>query len=422
MAEQNGRVAQQDGTEGAAGQTGAPVSAPGTEEVAEQAAQVAAQEEAARQEAERQCEGIRKAAVKAFRQAEGAYRKGLLETGRLCHEYLLRRMAPPIRASRDAAVQALEGMLAVYSTREVDVNELVRCWAAHSLLCEAQQLKADVPYGHYQQAWSQLAERQEKNTPQEHWALLPGLEEECLAAYRECVEHSTDREGVKKRVAAIVADYARRVAAAKDRQSREADERATELRRQAEGALAALEAKQEQVAEVVQQAGRAQTEEQKRAASEQVAKAREELYEEQKRQQELERKRQEAEKEKARREREAREAAKAKERAERKAAGQAGGRGGRREGAAEGPCRAENLLAQSRHATVRDAGAFAAGVVNGHPQPDDVLEALLTLLGQSAQLSAKGKRACKAALVSLARKEGPAPAEAAANGPAKVPA
>jgi hypothetical protein len=68
------------------------------------------------------------------------------------------------------------------------------------------------------------------------------------------------------------------------------------------------------------------------------------------------------------------------------------------------------LLSQSRHATVKDAAEFAAGVVNGHPQPDDVLEALLGLLAGSAQLSAKGKRACKAALMSLARKEGPAPA------------
>src|SRR5262249_38529729 len=118
-----------------------------------------------------------------------------------------------------------------------------------------------------------------------------------------------------------------------------------------------------------------------------------------------ERARAEAEARRARAEAERRGASKARGGAK---AGRKAGRGPR-EGrpAAEGPCRAENLLAQSRHATVKDAAEFAAGVVNGHPQPDDVLEALLTLLGQSAQLSAKGKRACKAALVSLARKEGP---------------
>ena len=55
----------------------------------------------------------------------------------------------------------------------------------------------------------------------------------------------------------------------------------------------------------------------------------------------------------------------------------------------------------------------AQGVGFGRVELDltgDVLEAQLGLLAQSAQLSARGKRACKEALKSLARKEGQAPA------------
>ena len=152
--------------------------------------------------------------------------------------------------------------------------------------------------------------------------------------------------------------------------------------------------------------------------------------EEEARQAEQERQRAEAEARRAAEEAERKEAARARQeaKAQRRAAREAD-RGGRREPApAEPPCRAENLLAQSRHATVKDAAEFAAGVVNGHPQPDDVLEELLSRLAASAQLSGRGKRACRAALVVLTRKDGPSPAELAAalapagNGPVAVPA
>src|SRR5437763_17112194 len=98
MTQANAEIVREQGQgEGAETQTDASVSAPGQgEEVARQAAAAAAQEEADKERAEKECEGLRKAAVKAFRGAEGAYRKGLLETGRLCHEYLVHRMSPPI--------------------------------------------------------------------------------------------------------------------------------------------------------------------------------------------------------------------------------------------------------------------------------------------------------------------------------------
>jgi hypothetical protein len=365
--------------------------------------------------------------VRAYRQGEKAYRAGLLEAGRLADLYLAQRVA--LGDKRAAAVQAVEGQLAAYASSAVDVNRLVGCYHAHRLLAEEAGLKADVPYGHYRDCWCLLAERQHKDTPQEGWRLLPGLEAEALALYAKAAADGLSKAAVQEAVQALVRTHAARqaqeAAEAQTRAEAEAEARA-EAERQARAEAGRARAEAEAKAKAAEGAGEGA----KAAAEEEARRAQEEARrrEEAALQAEGERERAEAEARKARAEAERREASKARADAK---AGRRAGRGAGREGAkgsAETPCRAENLLAQSKHATVRDAAEFAAGVVNGHPQPDDVLEALLGLLGRSAQLSAKGKRACKAALVALARREGPSPAEVAAalapsgNGPLAVPA
>ena len=367
-----------------------------------------------------------KAVVRAYRQGERSYRAGLLEAGRLADLYLAQRVALGDR--RAAAVQAVEGQLAAHASSAVDVNRLVGCYHAHRLLAEAPGLKADVPYGHYRDCWCLLVERQHKDTPQEGWRLLPGLEEEARGLFAKAAADGLSKAAVQEAVQALVRRHAARqaeeAAEAQKRAEAEAQGRAeAERRARAEADRARVEAEAKaRAAEGAEAGAMAAAEEEARRAQEEARRRETEAL-----RAEGERARAEAEARKAKAEAERREAGKARAeaRADRKA-----GRG-TREGAragAEGPCRAENLLAQSRHATVKDCAAFAADVLNGHPQPDDVLEALLGLLAGSAQLSAKGKRACKAALVSLSRKEGPSPAEVAAalapagNGPLAVPA
>src|SRR5262245_30801254 len=91
-------------------------------------AEAQAAEDAARAEAAKTL----KALVKSYRAGEAAYRKGLLEAGRLANEYILQRVA--LRDTREAAVQTIAGRLAEECASKVDVNKLVRCyWAWHLL-------------------------------------------------------------------------------------------------------------------------------------------------------------------------------------------------------------------------------------------------------------------------------------------------
>jgi hypothetical protein len=364
---------------------------------------VAAAQQAAAQQAEadkdqalEECAVLRKAAVKAFRGAEGSYRKGLLDTGRLCHEYVVKWMAPPVNGSRDAAVQTLEGQLGPFSSRKIDVSRMVRCWAAHSLLCEAGGFKSDVPYGHYEHAWSQLCERLDKDTKDEHWALLPGMEQECKDVFRECVEHSTDRDGVKKRVDVLVADYAKRVDAAKKAKHKEVQEHAESLNRQADAALATVEEKAEEVAELVQGVTKATTEEEKKAAAELLEQGKQELRDAQKQQQAAEHKRQEAQKDVQKSTREVKQAALAKDRAERKVENLPAPARTRPEG-----CRADNLLQGDTCGTVKDTVEMVVNWITKHDKPTDVLEGVLRALAKHASMSRRDKRACDQAVAIL---------------------
>src|SRR5258705_202578 len=72
------------------------------------------------------------------------------------------------------------------------VGRLIRAWQAHRLLAvEAgvpDKASKGMPYGHYRDAWVQLCERQQADTAEECWVLLPGLEAECTALYAKGLE------------------------------------------------------------------------------------------------------------------------------------------------------------------------------------------------------------------------------------------
>ncbi|MFO0845842.1 MAG: hypothetical protein U0797_26245 [Gemmataceae bacterium] len=183
---------------------------------AEQAAREEEQREAA---ARKECQATMTALVRAYRAGEKAYRAGLLEAGRLSVEYIAKRLA--IGDRRAAAVQAIEGQLAAVSSDAVDVSRLVRCWEAFRLLAVAQQLDqpeskgkaapADaVAYGHYRDGWALLLVRQAKDTAAETFTLLPGLESQCLAAYKHAVAEGLSKAAVVERCQQLVGAHAQR--------------------------------------------------------------------------------------------------------------------------------------------------------------------------------------------------------------------
>ena len=164
------------------------------DEVKAAAEKAVEQAEVDEQAARKEAHGTLAALVRAYAKGERAYRDGLLESGRLCQVYIAKRLL--LGDKRAAAVQAIEGQLAAYASDTVDVNRLVRCYAAYSLLAEGQGLDKDakaVPMGCYRDAWALLVERADANTASEHYVLLPGLEGECKQAFKDAVANGLSK-------------------------------------------------------------------------------------------------------------------------------------------------------------------------------------------------------------------------------------
>jgi hypothetical protein len=398
---------------------------------AAQAAELAGRdEEAARKEAD----STLKATVTAYRQGEKAYRVGLLEAGRLGDLYLHQRMA--LGDKRAAATQVLEGELAKWSSSSVDVNRLVGCYHAWRLLAEEPGLAAGrkpaadaVPYGHYRDAWMQLVQRQHKDTPQEVWALLPGMEAECRELYAKAVKDGLSRDAVTGHVKALLRVAVDREAAAKRAEAEAAKAQAAAMAqamRQAEADAreAAEEARARQAAaEQAKAAERAQlTQAAEQAKAELLAK-----------QQQLaaaHAERAQAEAARARAEKEAKDAAEAQRKAAEKAAKAAEKAAARNVPPAvsapagetpelphkPGPASA-TVGKQIAASVAKDAADVLAAAIAEHETPDDVLAELLRALHNpkyAKSLSNHGKRAVEAALLVLDRaSRTPAPVKVA---------
>ncbi len=81
------------------------------------------------------------------------------------------------------------------------------------------------------------------------------------------------------------------------------------------------------------------------------------------------------------------------------------------------PCEqpVQPLLKTAAVATPKDLAEQLVSAMYAHPQPDDVLEALLlTAFRRHKDVSKVGKRTCDAGLLTLTRKQGPSPVEVAA--------
>lgn len=392
-------------------------------EAAEQARAAAEAAEAAEAAAREEAHATLKAAVRAFAKGERAYRAGLLESGRLADLYVRQRLA--LGDERAAAVQALEGQLAAYSSGAVDVNRLIACHHAWRLLAEAQGLdKAaeSVPYGHYRDAYARLLVRQGKDTPQESWTLLPGMEADCQAVFAAACQAGLSKAAVEEKCQGLLRRYADAQAAeAKARQQtaeaeaqvkREAELRA---RQQAEQA----EARAKAAADAAEQAG---SEEQRADLTRAAEQAREELLAAQRARSKALEEAAEAARRKAAADAQAKAAEQAKAKADAKAAakaakaaGLAGSKGTAQATAPQTAKTAEarqgsNLLAAAKAGTAKDVAEMAAELITGSDTPDDVLAELLVLLDNHNALSRPAQRAVKAARVALASRPAAAPA------------
>ncbi len=384
-------------------------------DTAEQARAAADAAEAAEAAAREEAHATLKAAVRAFAKGERAYRAGLLESGRLADLYVRQRLA--LGDERAAAVQALEGQLAAYSSGAVDVNRLIACHHAWRLLAEAQGLdKAaeSVPYGHYRDAYARLLIRQHKDTPEESWALLPGMEAECQAVFAAACQAGLSKAAVEDKCQGLLRRYAdaqaaeakacQQAAEMEAQTKREAELRARQQAEQAEAKAKAATEAAEQADSPEQRADLTRAAEQAReellAAQRTQAMALEEAAEAARRQAEADAQAKAAEQAKARAE------AKAKAKAAR-AARRAGGKGashaqppqtGKTAEARQG----SNLLAGAKAGTAKDVAEMCLELVTGSDTPDDVLAELLDMLDGHNALSRPAQRAVKAARVSLA--------------------
>jgi hypothetical protein len=379
---------------------------------AERAAlQAALEQEQAKEQVRSEAADTLKATVRAYVKGEKAYCAGLLEAGRLADHYLHQRMS--LGDKRSAAVQTLEGQLAMHSSTPVDANRLVACHHAARLLCVGEDTKpGDIAYGHYRDHYGRLVERLHKDTPEECWVLLPGLEAECRALYAKAVADKLGREAVGEQVRALVRRHADAQKAAAEERAKQAaaeeEKAAQERTATVEAAMAAHD--QEQQARKAAQEAQDDSERARMTAIAEEAKAAKLAA--QKAVAEAHAKAEQAKKDREAAERQAaiRAAQEAKAAARAVQQAQAAEQQSRKPAAtspAKGTTVTGNLLASAKAGTAKDVAAMAAELVTGAEAPDDVLHILLGMLKDSGELSKRAKRACEAALVVLTRPDKP---------------
>jgi hypothetical protein len=205
------------------------------------------------------------------------------------HEYLLRRMAlvpeKGARAQRADAIKRLELELAIKCQREVRVSDLLRAWAAWTLLASEPGLVGDAkkpgpayhtPLCTLRDLWSLLVDRTDKDTAKERWVLLPGMEDKCRELFRNAVENELARGAAEPMVRELVAEHARQQEAVKRAEAEKARREQEAAEEAREAVLAQTEQAQEVLARTLEATENAQQAEKARLAQE-AEKAKREL-------------------------------------------------------------------------------------------------------------------------------------------------
>lgn len=343
------------------------------------------------QEQRRQADKVLKLCGRAYAGGEKAYRAGLLESGKLADDYVHRRLT--LGDARGAAVDTVKLELQRYSSGKVDVNRLIGCFHAYRLLAVETGLTTkekgkscpveSIPYGHYKNAWALLVDRVNPGMESEYWALLNGMESDCLEAFRKALDANHSREACEETAKGLLRQHASMMAIQQRADADAARDAADFAKQEAEEARQALQkATVEATAApddtAAQQAlATAKTEALQATATE--AKASKDASK-------LERLAESAEEKQER----------AQEREERIVT----------RNAEKAPVtRLDNILKTGQAATAKDAAEICVGVISGNDEPDSVLEIVLKALAVNTNMSKPAQRACDAAILILTRAE-----------------
>ncbi len=389
--------------------------------------------EALRAEAAKTLNDAGKAAAKGERE----YRKGWMEAGRLADLYIQQRVG--LGDKRQAAVKALDGRFSEVASDPVDVARLIGTWHAYRLLCLEQGLEkeaAAVAYGVYREAWKLVVERLDKDTPQERWVLLVGVEDACRAAFKSAVDGAISRQGCLDQARNLVGQSVRLALKAKEDADKAAKEVAAKAEAERLAARAATskaneeaEAAAKAAADAAVAAAAAPEDETKTAAVAQAVVVADQAAEKLKAEQAAEKAAQDAAAKTkdaaAKAEKDAKAAAlaqadiDAKEQARKDKAAQ---KAAEKTPVAE--CRAPKTVLPQRGqcGTVKDTVELVVGMVALHDSPDTVLEAVLEALAKHVEMTRMSHRACEAALAVLRKAEKTVPTVVAERMATVVPA
>jgi hypothetical protein len=352
---------------------------------------IAAQEVADRKDAD----SVLKAASRAFAKGEKALRAGMLESGLLAHDYVVRRMR--LTDARSAAVDVLRLELQRHASGKVNVNTLIQAGWAHKLLAGTSD--AILPWGHYRDALSQLVDRVNPGTGDESWVLLPGFEDTCRELFTRAQDNTLSRDATTEQCKGILSRYHTAQATAKAAQAAQAKQAADVARQAAEqerAKMSALAAEQAALAESVASADdttkpvvQAQLDAVSVALKEQQAASLSATNVEAL-----------AVKDASKAVRAADKAADSQTRAVAREVA-AIEKSARKANPTPPEGRLPNLLESAKRGTVKDTAEMIASIIAEHSQPDDVLCEVFRMLKSRADISRVGKRACDAGLIIL---------------------
>lgn len=342
-----------------------------------------------------------KAILKLCKRGNLDHANNFLAAGEHSDQYIHLRMA--VGQSREDAVRIVEGDLLKICIESIDVNRMIACYWAYTLLADGGE---PLPYGVYRDVWSRTMERVNKGKD-ETWQLLSGLEERCKATYADCIRDNVARDGQYDKVAALLKDYAVMQKTAKDHAAKLAEAEA-EAKRQVfmeeQRVLASAQQQKADAEEKARQAGidqqNAKDSEAKRIADENAKQAQADLADAKKTVDEQAGKVQDTEIEAAQAGKVATVAGK-EATAAHKAVVKANGRilAATVEPAAT---KVENLIKIAQKGAVKDVAGMAVELITGGDAPDDVLIEVLRQLDGHKQLCKNSHRIIHAALERLA--------------------
>jgi hypothetical protein len=382
------------------------------------------QEEQRVEEARKAAAATLKAASKAYRKGEKAYRDGLLEAGKQVASYIVQRLE--LGDKREAATDTAKLELQQYASGKVDVNELVGVYQAYRVLAVEPGVTVDVPYGHYRDAWRQLVSRSTVDgrgvgkPGSESWALLPGIEAAALAAFATAAKDGLSKAACEETCRTLQRQHADAEKARTAEAAAKAKAEAAALEQQrkdqaAKTAAAEEENRKAQLAAKAEQDGK--DAEKREQVTRQAMETQERMLAEQRAAKALSDQQEAADRAKAKADAEARAAEQTAQKAadkEAKAQDKAAGKKPQAQAKQLLPNGTQKPKDKPTEATPEQWAEMLCETLLEHPEPEDVLVAMLGKLKARGELSKPLCRALEAAVLMVNRAGRPEPKPATA--------